>query len=360
MSRMFSSRRKTIGLAPGSLVYVGQADQQETKISLIEYDEGDFEQVALDAPADATRSTQTPSVSWINVDGLRDVVAIDELGKLFGVHPLTLEDVVNTTQRPKVSVDPDSAFVVLKMLSWDDESQRLVSEQVSLIFGDGYLLSFQERPGDVFGPVRARIRNSQGHIRHGGADYLAFALMDAIVDNYYLVIEKLGDRIEALEQEIADDPSPETLGQLHRLKREVAVLRRACWPLREEIGLLVRNEVPLIRPDTKPYLRDLYDHAIQTIDLSETLRDLSSSLQDLYLSSISHRTNEVMKVLTIIATIFIPLSFVVGLYGMNFNPEVSPWNMPETQWYWGYPFVLGVLLAVVLIMLMFFRRKRWL
>jgi magnesium transporter len=270
------------------------------------------------------------------------------------LHPLILEDVVSTRQRPKFEDYEKNLFMVLKMLSYDDRSQSVQSEQVSMVLGSGFVISFQERMGDVFDCVRDRIRNAKGRIRKQGADYLAYSLVDAVVDSYFGILEKVGDKIEVLEDELVSDPEERTLQAIYRLKREMISLRRSVWPLRELINGIQRSESTMISESTGLYLRDVYDHTIQIIDTIESFRDIVSGMLDTYLSSISNRMNAVMKVLTIIATLFIPLTFVAGIYGMNFD------HMPELKWRYGYAAVWGVMLVVAILMLVYFRRKKWL
>ena len=295
-----------------------------------------------------------PTVTWINIDGLQEVGIIEKIGAHFGIHPLVLEDILHTGQRPKAEDLGDYLFVVLRMLYYDEREDVMISEQVSLLLGPNYVISFQERGGDVFNPIRERIRNSKGHIRKGGADYLAYALLDAIVDHYFVILEKLGEKIESLEEELVTNPTPETLQTIHTLKRELIFLRKSVWPLREVISGLEREASPLITEPTGIYLRDVYDHTIQVIDTIETYRDMVSGMLDIYLSSVSNRMNEVMKVLTIIATIFIPLTFIAGIYGMNFK------YMPELEWHWGYFLVLLVMTIIIAFMVFHFKRKKWL
>lgn len=294
-----------------------------------------------------------PTVTWINIDGVDRVDVIERLGKHFNLHPLALEDIVNTGQRPKMEDFLDYILLVLKMLYYDEKEGEFKAEQISLILGPNWVISFQENAGDVFDPIRERIRSDKGRIRKMGADYLVYALMDAIVDNYFIILEKIGENIEEIEDKLVTNPAPETLQALHILKRQMIFLRKSVWPLREVISRLERWESQLVNKSTDIYLRDLYDHTIQVIDAIETFRDMLSGMLDIYLSSVSNRMNEVMKVLTIIATIFIPLTFVAGLYGMNFK------FMPELEWPWGYPFVLLVMFAIGILMVIYFRKKKW-
>ncbi|HAU37555.1 MAG TPA: magnesium and cobalt transport protein CorA [Phycisphaerales bacterium] len=354
MSPAARKRIRKVALPPGTLVYVGAERAEPVRISVIHYDADRIEQRQVASAGEAADFRGRPGVAWINVDGLHQLEVIEELGRRFDLHPLVLEDIANTAQRPKLEDYGQSLFIVVKMLTWNDQAARVESEQVSLILGQDFLLTFQERPGDVFDLIRDRLRNDKGRIRRMGADYLAYALLDAILDYYFTVLEQIGDRIEILEDLEVRNPRPETLREIHRLKREMITLRRAAWPLRDVVNSLERGKNSLLREDTGVYFRDLYDHAVQVIENTETYRDMLSGLLDLYMSAVSNRMNEVMKVLTIIATIFIPLTFIAGIYGMNFE------FMPELGRPWGYPAALGVMALVALAMLIYFRRKKWL
>lgn len=344
-----------VGLHPGSLVHLGKRRVDEARIRLVEYDERDLTETDLPTDAEWAGYDNPQPVSWINVDGLHDLDCIQRIGDAFGIHALTLEDVLNTGHRAKLEEFDSYIFAVLKMIRWDDAAREVRTEQLSLILGRGYLLTFQEQPGDVFEPVRGRIRLSRGQIRKLGPDYLAFALMDAVVDNYMVVLERLGEELEAIEEALEDgQPQPELLRRIHNLKREMMFVRRAVWPVRECLSNLSRDESPLVSTGTQVFFRDLQDHTMQVVETLEIMRDMANGLQDLYLSMVSNRMNEVMKVLTIIATIFIPMTFFAGIYGMNFE------NMPELKWEWGYPALWGVMIACFLGILSFFRKKRWL
>ena len=354
MPRFFKKVMKKSGLAPGTLLYTNEKRMEKAKITIIDYDEKDLQEKEAKAVEECFPFKAGPTVTWINVDGLHEIDMIEKLGVQFDIHPLVLEDILNTGQRPKYEDYENYIFVVLKMLSYDEEKHEIKAEQVSIIIGPNFVISFQEVEGDVFDPIRDRIRNSKGRIRKMGADYLAYALLDAIVDNYFTVLEKLGERIEDMEEELVTNPDPETLQTIHNLKRETIFLRKSVWPLREVISGLERRESTLIKETTGIYLRDLYDHTIQVIDSVETFRDLISGMLDIYLSSISNKMNSVMKVLTIIATIFIPLTFVAGIYGMNFK------FMPELEWPWGYPMIWVLMISIFISMLFYFRKKNWL
>lgn len=297
------------------------------------------------------------SVLWINVAGLGDASAVNRIGEIFALHRLALEDVVNTHQRAKVEHYPNCIFVVGRMIESDD---HIETDQLSLFLGKEFVVTFQETPGDCFEPVRERIRKGGGTLRFAGPDYLAYALVDAFVDNYFPVLENYGERLEAMEERVVSRPDPGLIAQIHEVKRDLLTLRRAIWPLREAINSLVREPVPLIAAETRIYLRDCYDHTIQIIDLLENYRDVASGLTEVYLSSMSNRLNEVMKIMTMFTALFIPMSLIAGIYGMNFNTQASPVNMPELNWFLGYPFALGLMVAIALGMLLFFRRKGWL
>lgn len=354
MRNLARESSRELGLPPGTPVYVGRERQGPVRLTLIDYDADQIEERELEDVDGCASLKDTPTVTWINVDGLQDVDCLQRLGDCFGLHPLLLEDVANTRQRPKLEEYPGYLYVVLKMFTAHDGEQLPTAEQLSLVLGPGFVISFQERAGDVFEGIRDRIRNGKGRIRQMGADYLLYALIDAIVDGYFVTCEELGEQIEEIESDLLHEPESSSVGRVHRLKRQVIFLRRSIWPLREVISGLMRGESPLISETTNVYLRDVYDHTIQVMDTVESARDVLGGLLDLYLSSLSNRMNEVMKVLTIIATIFIPLTFIAGIYGMNFE------YMPELGWKWGYPVVLFIMAAIAVGMLVYFRRKEWL
>ena len=353
--KLVKKRHKKIGVSPGTLIHLGEQKLDQALIDALEYSPEQFWERQFDA-ATVEQSCQLrpeAKVSWINLVGLHQISYLETLGRCFGLHPLVMEDILNTEHRPKLEEFEDHLFIVVKMLQFDDASNEIRTEQVSLILGRNYVLTFQEREGDVFEGVRERIRNGKGRLRDHGADYLAYILLDALVDNYFLILEKLGDQIEELEDQLIHRPTPATMQTIHHFKREMILLRKAIWPLREVISGLQRQEGGLISDATGAFLRDLYDHSIQILDTVETLRDILAGLLDLYLSSLSHRMNEIMKVLTLIATIFIPLTFIVGVYGMNFD------NMPELHWKYGYFLIWGLMLGCGLLLLWFFKRKHW-
>jgi len=354
MPKLIQKRSRKIGLPPGTIVHVGEKKVNKAKIAIIDYDEAHFQEKEAKNVEECFPFKDKPTITWINIDGVHQVDIIEKIGKHFDLHPLVLEDIVNTGQRPKMEDFVDYIFIVLKMLYYDEKKKEINTEQVSLILGSNFVISFQESEGDIFDPIRERIRSDRGRIRKMGADYLAYALIDEAVDNYFMILEKLGERIEDIEDELVTNPTPETLHTIHNLKREMILLRKSVWPLREVISRLERWESSLIQKSTGIYLRDVYDHTIQVIDAIETFRDMLSGMLDIYLSSISNRMNEVMKVLTIIATIFIPLTLIAGIYGMNFK------YMPELEQPWGYPVVFFIMFSVGIIMVIYFRKKKWL
>jgi magnesium transporter len=345
---------KKAGLAPGTLVHIGERKLETVRITVIDYDENSFQEKQVNSVEECFQFKTTPTVSWINIDGLHDISIIEKIGKHFDIHSLILEDILSTGQRPKFEDMEKYIFIVLKMLRFDDPSQTILSEQVSIVVASNYVVSFQENIGDVFDPIRDRIRNAKGRIRKMGSDYLMHALLDTIVDNYFVILEKMGEQIESMEEELIAEPSDKTVRMIHELKKELIFLRKSVWPLRELISGLEKTESSLISDATGPYLRDVYDHTIQVIDTVESYRDIVSGMLDIYLSSISNRMNAVMKVLTIIATIFIPLTFIAGIYGMNFK------YMPELEWKSGYFIVLIIMAVAAAVMLIYFKRKKWL
>lgn len=340
------------GTVPGTLKI--DQDAHPPEMVLIDYNADGACRVHLDKPEDFTPYMASASVSWVDVRGLGDEELLKRLGQVFKLHPLVLEDVVNVPQRPKVEDYDDQLVIIAQMVVPKANGIGFWREQVSLILGRTYLLTVQEEPEhDCFDPVRDRIRFSKGTIRERGADYLAYTLLDSIIDGFFPVLEDYGERIEDLENEVVARPTPKTLDKIHQIRRDLLLLRRAIWPQRESINALIRDASPLISKDVQIYLRDCYDHAIQVLDMVETYRELASSLMDVYLSSVSNRMNEIMKVLTVISTLFIPITFVVGLYGMNFK------YMPELEWRWGYPLVWLVMLAIEASLVYFFWKRGW-
>ena len=354
MLKLLNIRAKKAGLPPGSLVHVGKKKTERTTINILAYDEHQLQAQTEATVEECLNFKDKTLVTWINVEGLHQIEILQELGQAFDLHPLVLEDILNTTQRPKLEDYSDYLYIVLKMLDYDEQNNHVTAEQVSLVLNRNVVISFQEQPGDVFDVVRNRVKSGRGHLRTAGPDYLAYAMIDAIVDNYFVILEKLGDDIELLEEELIQEPTPKTLQEIYRLKRELIFLHRSVWPLREVVSVLSRSETPFFKETSVIYLRDVYDHTVRVIDLVETYRDLVTGMLDLYLSGVSNRMNVVMKVLTVIATLFIPLTFITSLYGMNFK------YMPELEWRWGYGVVWLVILLVTVFMLLYFRRKKWL
>lgn len=353
--RKIGKRFHKPGTAPGTLK-APEKRVEQVRITVFDYGPDSLEEKTVTRIEQLFPYRDSPTVTWINIDGLHDVAALEALGKHFGFHPLTLEDVLNCGQRPKIEDYGEYHFMIMKSLLYGD---RLETEQISFFLGGNYVITLQEVPGDSFEAVRERIRRGKGLIRKSGPDYLAYALIDALVDEFFPVLEKYGERIETLEADLLANPTPETIQEIHRVKRELLLLRRVAWPERDVIAAMQREESDVIRPETQVFLRDCYDHTIQVIDMIETFRDIAAGMLDVYLSSVSNRMNEVMKVLTIISTIFIPLNFIAGVYGMNFHTD-RPMNMPELEWAWGYPYALMLMLTVAVLLVFYFRKKRWL
>jgi magnesium transporter len=350
--KLVQKRSRKTGLPPGTLVHIGEKKTDKITITAFHYSGSGCEEKQVDQPELLTSPTDE-SVIWANVSGVHKMEVLEAFGKQFSLHPLLLEDIANTDQRPKLDDYETYFFLVMKMLALT-ERQDVLFEQVSLVLGRNFVLSFQENGTDVFQPVRDRLRGGKGRLRQSGADYLLYTLVDAIVDQYFAVLESVGEKIESLQQVVVADPKPETLREIHALKRQLLFLRRAVWPLRDVMNNLSRSDCPFLQHHTKVFFRDVYDHVVQIVDTIETLREMVSASLDIYLSSVSYRLNAVMRVLTVITTIFMPLSFIASIYGMNFE------HMPELKSEWGYPLVLAVMTLVGIGMLVAFRKKRWL
>ncbi len=354
MNRFSARKINKTGMPPGSFVYTGEKKDETVRITVIDYDKGHFTEQEFLTAEECGVFKDTSTVTWINIDGLHDLEIIKTIGRQYDIHPLILEDILNVDQRPKMNDLDERIYIVMKMLSYNEKNEHIDLEQVSIVLGPNFVISFQEKTGDLFDSIRKRIRTDMGKVRKMCSDYLAYLLTDAIIDNYFLIIEKIGDRMEILEDEIVSNPaSSNTASSIHLLKRELIFIRRSVWPLRELIGNLERSESKLFTKPVLPFLRDVYDHTIQIIDSVESFRDMISGIRDVYLSSLSNRMNEVMKVLTVIATIFIPLTFLAGVYGMNFS------HMPELTWRWSYPVVWGVMVGLGVFMFVLFKRKKW-
>lgn len=359
MARLINKRSGKAGLPPGTMIHLGERKSETVRITLIDYDETNYRREEVSDIEKCFGLKTTSTVTWINIDGLHDTALIEKIGEHFGLHPLVIEDIVSTGQRPKFEDHDDYLFVVFRMLTYDRKKHAVESEQVSLILGRNFVLSFQERVGDVFEQIRERIKSDKGRVRRMGCDYLVYCLLDATVDNYFGVMEQLGERIEALEQKLVTEPNEKTLKEIHSLRSEMLYLRKSVWPLREVVNKLEKSESDLVSEGVEIYFRDVYDHTIQIMDTVESMRDMVSAMLDIYLSSLSNRMNAVMKVLTIIATIFMPLTFLSGIYGMNFK------YMPEIEWRLAYPlsYPIGFWALILLAiggMLLFFRHKKWL
>lgn len=348
-------RHSPPGAPPGTLMVDPSAPQPIIRV--LAYDPETVNEFEVDDPNQLHDVIRRHRVTWVNVNGLGDPDLLKSIGEVFDLHPLGLEDVVNVHQRPKTDLFGDQLFIVFRAVRFD---KVLMSEQISLFLGDGFVISFQEGREDRLSAIRERIHLKHGRIRDQGADYLAYAILDRVIDDYYPPLEEYGERLEDLEEEILTSPSRSAVVKIHSIKRELLNLRRTIWPMREMVNDLLRDPIPFFSGDTHLYLKDCYDHVIQIIDLVETDRELGSDLMDVYLTATSNRMNEIMKVLAIITTIFMPMSFIAGIYGMNFDPNSSPWNMPEVEWYWGYPFVLLLMIGVAAGLMALFRWRGWL
>ena len=344
---------KKIGLPPGSLVYLGEKKVEKVKITLTEYDEKGYKTYEIDSAEEIEPFTDTPQVTWVNVCGLHETDFLKEIGEKFKIHPLVLEDILNTDTRPKIEITDDYLFIVMKLFIYNVEHKIFESEQVSFILGRSFIFSFVEKGDEIFNPVRDRISSQLGKIRKRGSDYLLYALMDIVIDYYFLALEKIEERIELLDDEVISDPDKSQAEKIYNLKNLLLMLRRSVMPMREIVNQLIKDEGDLLEESIEPYLRDLYDHVIHINETLEVQREIATGLMETYLSMMSNKMNEVMKVLTVIATIFIPLTFIVGIYGMNFH------YMPELEWPWAYFAVWGVMIAVVAAMIFYFRKKNW-
>lgn len=353
MPKSFRRMARKVGMPPGSLVYTGEKEHLPAKITITRYNGDTIVERQVDAFTECQMAADPGEVTWINVTGIAKAKDLEKLGECYKIPPLVLEDILEVGQRPKVEDYDEYLYIVLNSIRPVAEGEELVAEEISLILGPHYLLSFYSGDNDIYASVRERLLQAKGRIRKLGADYLAYALIDLVVDNYFIELEKFGDQMESLEDEVVANPSPRTLRDVHRFKNNMIMLRKSLWPLREVIARLERRESPLISEALGNYFRDVYDHTIIAIDTVETYRDILSGMLDIYLSSMSNRLNSIMKVLTIIATIFMPLTFITSLYGMNFK------NMPELQWEYGYFMVLGAVVVIALSMLEYFRRKGW-
>lgn len=345
-------KSKKPGLSPGTLIFVGSKKLEATKIEVVDFTKEKIEETEIENPEDCVKYKTSQSTTWINITGLHDTQVIEKICNNYGIHPLIQEDIVNTQQRPKLEDMVEHLVVSLKMIYYDEQNKGIAFEHITVILGKNFVMTFQESEGDVFDNIRKRLRNGKGRIR-GKADYLAYAIIDAVVDNYSVVLEKVSEAMDYLEDEIAN-PKHNTQESIRRLKKEIIFLRKNIVPLKEVIRSFERSESKLINQETSIYFRDVYDHVVEVIETTETYREILGGIMESYHSGISNKANEVMKVLTIIATIFIPLTFIVGIYGMNFK------YMPELEWQNGYFFVWGIMIVVAGIMTLYFKKKKWL
>lgn len=354
MTKILKGRIKKVGLPPGTLVHIGDYETSKIHISIIDYDAQKILEKKDASINDCMIYLGTPAITWININGIHDPKVIESFGRHFGLHPLLLEDVMNSGQRSKLDDYKDNIFIVARVLKYNEEKEDIEDEQLSIVLGRNYLITFVESSTDLFNPIRERLHAAKSRIRQRGADYLCYSLLDCLVDNYFLILEKVDENLENLEEKLViNTPKPEVLQKIQHSKRVITLLRKSVWPMREVLSNFRRLETPLIQDSTKLYIQDVYDHTIQAIDTIESFRDLASGMLDIYMSNISQKMNEIMKVLTIMATIFVPLTFIASVYGMNFE------MIPELHWKWGYPTVLLFMLLVSLGMIYYFKRKKW-
>lgn len=354
MARFFKKKEASIGKAPGSLIFIGTQKIDSSRIRVIDYDPANLQEIELQSIKDGVPFKDTQTVTWINVDGVHDTEVIKNIGENFGLHPLVMEDIVNTGHRPKMEEYDDYLFFVIKMLRFDREKEMVIGEQLSMVLGKTFLLTFQEQSGDVFDPVRERIRKGRSRIRGTGIDYLAYALLDTIIDNYIQIIERMGEQIEDIEEEILDNPSQELLQRINLYKREMNYIRKSVRPAREFILQLNNLDTDLIYEKTFPFLKDLLDHATQAVEVIDTYREMLTDHLTIYHTGVANKLNEIMKVLTIFSAVFIPLTFIAGIYGTNFE------YLPELHFHYAYFIFWAVLIIVALVMLKFFKRRGWL
>lgn len=356
MSQSFNSSSEKSGMPPGTLIHVGDVLETESRISVIDFNHDYLEEPGIQALDELLQFREKETVTWVNIEGLKNVEVTKMIGTLFDIHPLVLEDILNTHQRPKFEEYDDYLYIVLKGLSPEDENKSfsVKYEQISILLFDDIVFTFKEKKDDLFLPLIQRIRNSNGRVRSLGSDYLTYTILDSIVDQNFVLLDSLDEKIDAVEDELLSKPTTETLVMIQRIKRELIDIRRSISPLRELLSSILRSDTKLIHEKTRIYFRDVFDHALRISENIDSYRDMLSGLLDIYISSVSNKMNEVMKVLTVFASIFIPLSFIAGIYGMNFE------YMPELKWKWGYPAIWGVFIAVPIFLLLFFKKKKWL
>lgn len=349
-------RKKTsakVGLPPGSIFHVGEQKIEKAKITLTEYDEKKVETFEINSVEEIDPYTDTPQVTWVSVSGLHDTELIKQIGEKFNIHPLVLEDILNTETRPKIEMTDDYIFIAMKMLTHNKSEDQIDTEQVSFLLGNSFVFSFLEKSDSVFKPIKDRITEQFGRVRKQPSDYLFYALMDVVVDQYFLVLEQLEQNIESLDDEVIKDGDKSQIEKIYSLKNKLLLTRRSLWPLREIFTRLTREETKLINKKIVPYLRDLLDHTMHITETIEFQHEITNGLMQTHLSMMSYKMNEVMKILTVVSTIFIPLTFIVGVYGMNFP------NMPEMKWPWAYSALWGVMICIVIFMVFYFKRKKW-
>lgn len=354
MARFLKKNKAILHRTPGSVIFVGSQKVDQARVTVMDYDQGNLRELELEKVAEGERFKKTESVTWINVDGVHDTDLIKEIGNSFDLHPLILEDIVHTGQRPRMEEYDDCLFLVVKMLRFDQEQEQVIGEQLSMVLGSTFLLTFQEQPGDTFEPVRERIRRQRGRVRGGGIDYLAYALLDTVVDNYISIIERLGEKVEELEDEVLFSPSQAVLEKISRYKREMNYIRKAVRPFRELVLQLNSLDSDLISDQTAPFLKDMQGLSLQSVEIIDTYREMLIDYLNIYNTGVSNKLNEIMKVLTIFSAIFIPLTFIAGIYGTNFD------YLPELHYRYSYFIFWAVLVVVALVMINFFRRRGWL
>jgi magnesium transporter len=354
MARFLKKNKASLHRTPGSVIFVGSQKMERSKVSIMDYDQGNLRELDLQKITDGERFKKADSVTWINVDGVHDTDLIMEIGRIFDLHPLILEDIVQTGQRPRVEEYDDCLFLVVKMLHFDKNQEQVVGEQLSMVLGKGFLLTFQEQSGDTFDPVRDRVRRQKGRVRGSGVDYLAYALLDTVVDNYIFIIERLGEKVEDLEEEVLFSPSQAVLEKITHYKREMNYIRKSVRPFRELIMQLNSLDSDLISDKTVPFLRDMQGLALQSVEIIDTYREMLFDHLNVYNTGVSIKLNEIMKVLTIFSAIFIPLTFIAGVYGTNFE------YLPELHYRYSYFAFWTVLLLVAVVMIRFFKKREWL
>jgi magnesium transporter len=353
MTSQIRRHLKKYGMSPGSLVHAGELGTEKVHVHLIEYNQDSIRKKENVSTEECLISMDKPEITWINITGVHDISIVEKIGRHLNLHALVLEDILHTGLRSKFDNYKNNLYIILRELSYDNQRNSIKDKQVSLILGKNYVLSFLEDETDIFYPILERIKAKNSRLRRRGADYLCYALVDCIVDHYFLTLSKIDDRLEKLESVVINKPNRSTLKELQALKKQIIMLRRTIWPTREVVSQFQRVESPLIHQTTKLYVQDVYDHVIQAMDTIESFRDITAGLHDIYMSNISYKMNEVIKILTVVATIFVPLMFITSLYGMNFK------YMPELDWEWGYYFVWGLMIFVTGIMIAYFKKKNW-